>query len=172
MSRLTKGLKKTGIFAAKLVGTTVLTATGLVSAAAEKVISVTGVEPLQDAAHGAMSASFNGLRQMWGAEPTEFDRVDGEAERARLLKQREELRKKAEKKIDQYEQEHPNMTPEQREKISHIRTSIGQQRTSDRDSFGEKDLRSIYISSPKVPAQIGSTMQGGWNRFVLNIKQL
>ena len=35
MSKLTKGLKKTGIIAAKVVGTTVLTATGVVSAVTE-----------------------------------------------------------------------------------------------------------------------------------------
>ena len=102
MSKLTKGLKKTGIFAAKLIGTTVLTATGLVSAAAEKVISVTGVEPLQDVAHGAMSASFNGIRKMWGAAPTEFERVDGTAEREKLQRQKNDALRQAEKKIEKY----------------------------------------------------------------------
>ena len=158
MSKLTKGLKKTGIIAAKVVGTTVLTATGVVSAVTEKVISVTGVEPLQDIAHGAKSASFNGIRKMWGAAPTEFERVDGTAEREKLQRQKENALREAEKKIEKYEQSHPDMSSEQRERINQARTKINRERSYVR--INDVDLQS---------ANIKKLMNGIGNGFLLAI---
>lgn len=136
MSNFAKGLKKSGILAAKLVGTAVLTATGVASAVAEKVISVSDVEPLQDIAYGAKSASFNGIRKIWGAEPTEFERVDGAVEREKLQRQRNDVARTIERKIDTYERMHPNMSSTQREKIEYARTQI--------------NTRKEYVSSNKV----------------------
>ena len=143
MSKLTKGLKKTGIIAAKVVGTTVLTATGVVSAVTEKVISVTGIEPLQDIAHGAKSASFNGIRKMWGATPTEFERVDGAAEREKLQRQKDDALRQAEKKIEKYEQSHPDMSSEQRERINQARNKINSEKSYIRNN--NVDLSSTNV---------------------------
>lgn len=124
-----KAMKKTAIIAGKLAGTTTLIATGVASGIVEKAISITGIEPLQDIAHSAMSASFNGIRKMWGAEPTEFERADGAAEREKLQRQKENAVRSVENKINKYEQSHPNVSKEQKERIEQTRAKINKEKT-------------------------------------------
>ena len=72
----------------KVLGTTVLGATGVVSTVLKGVFDTVGVELGSEVFGATKDASFNGIRSMWGAEPPEVaEYASEEGQRA------EEIRK-------------------------------------------------------------------------------
>ena len=78
----------------KVLGTTVLGATGVASTVLKGIFDTAGVEIGSEIFGAAKDASFNGIRSIWGAEPPEADvylseeeeRVAGITEEIRKLK--------------------------------------------------------------------------------------
>ena len=94
-----KAIKKVVTVPIKVAGSAVLGAVGTASTVVEYIGAGSNNQLLEGMGHGIKSASFNGVRKMWGAESKEFDHSAGDAgrrkgdelrrERDRLLSQKE-----------------------------------------------------------------------------------
>ena len=106
-------IKKAAVGTAKIAGSAVLGAVGTASTIVEYLGAGSNIEILEEMGHGLKSASFNGVRKMWGAESKEYDHSAGDAgrrkageiqkERERIISQREIELDRAERKIKQAE---------------------------------------------------------------------
>lgn len=108
-----KVIKKAVVGTAKIAGSAVLGAVGTASTIVEYLGAGSNIEILEEMGHGLKSASFNGVRKMWGAENKEYDHSAGDAgrrkaveiqkEREKIISQREIELDRAERKIRQAE---------------------------------------------------------------------
>lgn len=99
-------LKKTAIGTAKVAGSALLGVTGIASSIIEGMGGATGIDFVEEIGHGLKSASFNGVRNIWGAESIEYDHSAGDAGRRKaeeINNQREKLLLQAEREIDKAE---------------------------------------------------------------------
>lgn len=81
----------------KVLGTTVLGATGVASTVLKGMFDTVGVEIGSEIFGAAKDASFNGIRNMWGAEPPEEEEyaTEEEAEAAAIAKEKHNLKVQA-----------------------------------------------------------------------------
>ena len=103
-----KVLKKAVVGTAKVAGSVALGAVGTASTVVEYLGAGSNMELLEIVGHGLKSASFNGVRKIWGAESKEYDHSVGDAgkrkaceiqnERERILLQKEKEIEQAEKR--------------------------------------------------------------------------
>lgn len=159
---LGKIIKKATVGTAKIAGSAVLGAVGAASTIVEYLGAGSNIEILEEMGHGLKSASFNGVRKMWGSESKEYDHSAGDAgrrkageiqkERERIISQREiEIARAEQKGVD------PQKVQIAKEKIATVKGFSQSGASSNDPSDAKKDLKDIYISSPKVPAQKGTT---------------
>lgn len=94
-------LKKTALGTVKVAGSAVLGAVGIASTVVEEMGAAAGVDFVADIGHGLKSASFNGVREMWGQESKEYDHRTGEV----MLRNIERSQQAAEQAIKRKEQE-------------------------------------------------------------------
>lgn len=78
----------------KVLGTTVLGATGVASTVLKEMCDTVGVDIGSEIFGAAKDASFNGIRNMWGAEPPEEEEylTEEEAEAAAIEKEKHRLK--------------------------------------------------------------------------------
>ena len=76
----------------KVLGTTVLGATGVASTVLKEMFDTAGVEVGSEIFGAAKDASFNGIRNIWGAEPPAEEEYADERD-ARIAATKEEIRK-------------------------------------------------------------------------------
>lgn len=125
-----RAIKKVAVGTVKIAGTAVLGTIGTASTIVEYLGAGSNIELLEGMGHGLKSASFNGVRKMWGAEDKEFDHSAGDAgrrkaneiqnEKEKILSQREIDLTQAEQRGD-VTSEYVNL---QREKIDDQRNRI------------------------------------------------
>lgn len=102
-----KFLGKAATALLKTAGTVVLGTVGVASTVVEYLGAGSNMELLEEVGHGLKSASFNGVRKMWGAEEKEFDHSAGDAGRRKaedIQKERERILAQAERQIEDLEQ--------------------------------------------------------------------
>lgn len=122
---------------AKTAGTVVLGTVGVASTVVEYLGAGSNIELLEAAGHGLKSASFNGVRKMWGSEAIEFDHSIGDQGRKKateLQRERDKILSQREAELDQVErrvlneEQRGQATPEyiaaQRAKINEQRAKI------------------------------------------------
>lgn len=145
--------KKAGILAGKSVGTVLLGTVGVVSKACEEVCVASNSEILTDIAHGVKSASFNGVRKMWGKEEKAYGYETGEFISGQM-NDYEKKRAKAEKeylqKINERQAEIDNLSKingakveEEQQKLEQIKNNFEKSRTRRTDEDLENDTSGL-----------------------------
>ena len=105
---------------AKTAGTVVLGTFGAASTVVEYLGAGSNIEILEAVGHGIKSASFNGVRKMWGAEEKEYDHSIGDAGRRKadeIQNEKERILTQKEIELDQtelHEQANPDRIAAQR----------------------------------------------------------
>lgn len=136
-----KIIKNVAIGTAKIAGSAVLGAVGTASTVVEYFGAGSNIELLEEMGHGLKSASFNGVRQIWGAESIEYDHSAGDAGRRRageIQKEHERIIARAEREINQAEksgQVTEEYIAEQRAKLDHAKKKV---RRSDEELSKDK----------------------------------
>lgn len=132
-----KVFKKVAIGSAKIAGSAILGAVGTTFAAVEYLGAGSDIDALEAIGYGIKSASFNGVRKMWGAESKEYDHSAGDAGRRaakEIINMQEEKREQIERDLDEAERrvneaEMGGQVPQekiaaQREKLNQLRNAI------------------------------------------------
>jgi hypothetical protein len=141
-------VKKTTVGTGKVLGSVFLGSVGTVSTIVEYVGAGSNNEVVEKIGHSLKSASFNGVRKLWGKESIEFDSSVADAgrqkgkqlqkEKAKILTQKEIEIERAERKIIELEkngQVTKEYIVEQREKINNLKAK---KRRSDEELSKDK----------------------------------
>lgn len=160
--------KKAIVGTAKVAGTAVLGSVGIASTVVEALGAGSNIELLEAMGHGLKSASFNGVRSMWGAEKTEYSHSAGDTGRrmaANIRQRQEEILSAREKELNQYEsklQEAEASGAISKKVINEKRASIANARDNlDSATARVRGTNQASKASPheivRVPSQIGTT---------------
>ena len=142
-----KFLGKAAVGLAKAAGSVVLGTVGVASTVVEYLGAGSNIEVLEEIGHGLKSASFNGVRKMWGADSVEYDHSAGDAGRRKageIQREREKVLSQAEQRINE-EEKRGNVT---KEYISEQRAKLEKEQARIRRTDEELSKDTTGIDKP------------------------